>query len=121
MHNFKHSKSTTLNKFLWTFDFQVETKPTETKEDPNTSVDSSESQEEEPVEKKAKVATPVGRRGRKAARGGAQTSVRGRGRGGKRTTRQKATPKPEVASSDEKHDDDFMDGFQVIDEVADDE
>lgn len=112
------------NKFLQTIAFQIETKVTETKEDPNTSVDSSlesqEEEEEEPVEKKTKLTTPAVRRGRRAARGGGgQTRGRGRGRGGKRATRQKALPKQEVPPSEEQND--FMEGYEVIDEVADDE
>ena len=84
-------------------------------------------QDEEPLEKKVKV-TPTGRRGRKAPRGGGQGRGRGRGRGGKRNTRQspKTAIKPELSSdeqlNEQNNDDvDFMDGFEVIDEVADDE
>jgi hypothetical protein len=113
------------------FDFQDENKDiTEIKDDPNASTESlNESQEEdEPVEKKAKLTTPTGRRGRRATRGATQGRGRGRGRGSKRTTRQRprVPPKLEPPSEDllpEQNNDDvnFMDGYEVIDEVVDDE
>ncbi|XP_020900220.1 glutamic acid-rich protein isoform X2 [Exaiptasia diaphana] len=76
--------------------------------------------DEEPQIKKTR-ATPAARRGRKSARGGAQGGRgRGRGRGTKKSTRQAQKAKLELTSDQNNEDVDFMDGFEVIDEVNED-
>lgn len=76
--------------------------------------------DEEPQSKRTRT-TPPARRGRKPARGGGQGGRgRGRGRGTKKSARQAQKTKLELASDQNNEDVDFMDGFEVIDEVNED-